>query len=139
MAGFAAGLFGVLITLSVAAPASAVDTQIGVSICGQNSPAASISITEPTSDSVVNQAIVELKSTGATVVDPGPTGALFVFGPDADRLQLPVAFDLENDRSSRLTTIYRLAGAFAKHRRAEEKWEKPLHGESLHSGSSTLS
>lgn len=57
---------GLLSLPVIAAPvASATDTSIGVSICGDNVPAAQIDITEPNDDSIVAQAETTFRGTVA--------------------------------------------------------------------------
>lgn len=58
-----AWLAGILLSGAFAWPALAVDNQIGAVVCGIGSPGASITITQPTDDSVVNQAITTFRGT----------------------------------------------------------------------------
>jgi hypothetical protein len=58
------GLLSVLGGMGLVCPiAAAENTQIGVSICGQNTPGVAITITEPTGDSVINQATTTFRGT----------------------------------------------------------------------------
>jgi hypothetical protein len=57
------GLLGVLAVVIQAQPAAAVDTEVGVSVCGQNSLGASITITQPNDDSIVNQSVTTFRGT----------------------------------------------------------------------------
>lgn len=58
-----AWLTGVILSGAMAWPAMAVGNQIGAVVCGVGSPGASISITQPTDDSVVNQAVTTFRGT----------------------------------------------------------------------------
>lgn len=57
------GLAGILLSAVFALPVYAVDNQIGAVVCGAGSPGASIDITQPTDDSVVNQAVTTFRGT----------------------------------------------------------------------------
>jgi len=57
------GLAGILLSAAFALPVYAVDNQIGAVVCGAGSPGASIDITQPTDDSVVNQAVTTFRGT----------------------------------------------------------------------------
>ena len=61
--GALAWLAGILLSAAFAWPVLAVDTQIGAVVCGTGSPGASIDITQPTDDSVVNQAVTTFRGT----------------------------------------------------------------------------
>lgn len=61
--GTLAWLAGILLSGAFAWPALAVDNQIGAVVCGVGSPGASIDITQPTDDSVVNQAVTTFRGT----------------------------------------------------------------------------
>lgn len=56
-----AWLTGLMLSGALAWPVMATDNQIGAVVCGVGSPGASISITQPTDDSVVNQAITTFR------------------------------------------------------------------------------
>jgi hypothetical protein len=58
-----AGLLGVLFSIGFTHSVAAVGSQIGVNVCGQNTPGAVITITEPITDSVVNQSLISFRGT----------------------------------------------------------------------------
>ena len=62
------GLFTMLIAVSAAPTTFAVDTEIGVSVCGQVAPSSAIDITQPNNDSVVDQAVTTFRGTVSNAV-----------------------------------------------------------------------
>jgi hypothetical protein len=58
-----AWLAGILVSGAIASPVFAVDNEVGAVVCGTGSPGASISIDQPTDDSVVNQAVTTFRGT----------------------------------------------------------------------------
>lgn len=88
-------LFAACLTWFSAVPLSAVDSQIGVSVCGEDAPAAQIDITQPLSDSVVGQSPVTFRGTvvNATQIDitvDGQYSATFALGANSTTFEKDV-------------------------------------------------
>jgi len=94
---FIAGLLaGSCLALVPAFPAYAVDSQIGVSVCGGNVPSAQIDITQPLSDSIIGQSPVTFRGTvaNATQIEidiNGQYNGTFALGANSTTFEKDVA------------------------------------------------
>ena len=96
---FAGLVAGACVAWLPTVPLAAVDSQIGVSVCGADVPAAQIDITQPLGDSVVGQSPVTFRGTvaNATQIEVeinGEYSATFALGPNSTTFEQDVTLQV---------------------------------------------